>query len=70
MNFSEKGLKSASDKDFRHFQKVKPQPVQSITCGNVTNRNLQKLLSLTLAQALMELKQGENIVEINQINLA
>ena len=30
MDFSQKGLKSASDKDFRHFQKVKLQPVQSI----------------------------------------
>jgi hypothetical protein len=30
MDFSEKGLKSLSDKDFRHFQKVKLQPVQSI----------------------------------------
>ena len=47
-----------------------PPQILWLTCGNVTNRNLQKLLSLTLAQALMELKQGENIVEINQINLA
>lgn len=30
MDFSEKGLKSLSDKDFTHFQKVKLQPVQSI----------------------------------------
>jgi predicted nuclease of predicted toxin-antitoxin system len=47
-----------------------PPQILWLTCGNVTNRNLQKLLSLTLAQALTELKQGENIVEISQLNLA
>jgi predicted nuclease of predicted toxin-antitoxin system len=47
-----------------------PPQILWLTCGNVTNRNLQKLLSLTLPQALTELKQGENIVEISQLNLA
>ena len=47
-----------------------PPQILWLTCGNVTNRNLQKLLSLTLPQAFTELKQGENIVEISQLNLA
>ena len=47
-----------------------PPQILWLTCRNVTNRNLKKLLSLTLTQALMELKQGEGIVEISQINLA
>jgi predicted nuclease of predicted toxin-antitoxin system len=36
-----------------------------LTCGNVTNRNLQKLLTATLAEALSQLEQGEVIVEIS-----
>jgi len=47
-----------------------PPQILWLTCGNVTNRNLQKLLNLTLEQALMALKQGESIVEINQVTLA
>lgn len=43
-----------------------PPQILWLTCGNVTNRNLQKLLDLTFVQALTKLKQGENIVEISQ----
>ena len=35
-----------------------------LTCGNVTNRNLRRLLSDTFEQALAELEKGEPIVEI------
>ncbi|GAX43948.1 hypothetical protein NIES4075_49630 [Tolypothrix sp. NIES-4075] len=35
------------------------------TCGNVTNRNLRQLLTITLPDALERLRQGEMIVEIN-----
>ena len=34
------------------------------TCGNVTDRNLRRLLSDTFEQALAELEKGESIVEI------
>jgi len=41
-----------------------PPQILWLTCGNVTNRNLRKLLSVTLYSALEKLKQGEMIVEI------
>ncbi|TAE57754.1 MAG: hypothetical protein EAZ76_17490 [Nostocales cyanobacterium] len=43
-----------------------PPQIIWLTCGNVTNRNLRQLLSLTLPDALEKLSQGEMIVEINQ----
>jgi putative transcription antitermination factor YqgF len=46
MDFPQKGLKSSSDKDFRHFQKVKLQPVQSIFTGRKFVHRLSKMLSL------------------------
>ena len=41
-----------------------PPQILWLTCGNVTNRNLQQLLSATLPDALEQLQQGEMIVEI------
>ena len=44
-----------------------PPQILWITCGNVTNLNLRKLLSATLPNALEKLRQGEMIVEISNI---
>jgi predicted nuclease of predicted toxin-antitoxin system len=41
-----------------------PPQILWLTCGNVTNRNLRKLLTATLSDALEQLRQGEMIVEI------
>jgi predicted nuclease of predicted toxin-antitoxin system len=41
-----------------------PPQILWLTCGNVTNRNLRRLLALTLPDALERLRQGETIVEI------
>jgi len=41
-----------------------PPQILWLTCGNVTNRNLQQLLIATLPDALEQLRQGEMIVEI------
>ena len=42
-----------------------PPQILWLTCGNVTNRNLRKLLTATLLNALEQLRQGEMIVEIS-----
>ncbi len=42
-----------------------PPQILWLTCGNVTNRNLRKLLTATLPDALEQLRQGEMIVEIS-----
>ncbi|NMF63252.1 hypothetical protein DP113_34505 (plasmid) [Brasilonema octagenarum UFV-E1] len=42
-----------------------PPQILWLTCGNVTNPNLQQLLSATLPDALEQLRQGEMIVEIS-----
>jgi predicted nuclease of predicted toxin-antitoxin system len=42
-----------------------PPQILWLTCGNVTNRNLRRLLTATLPDALERLRQGENIVEIS-----
>jgi predicted nuclease of predicted toxin-antitoxin system len=42
-----------------------PPQILWLTCGNVTNRNLRKLLTATLPEALEQLRQGEAIVEIS-----
>ena len=42
-----------------------PPQILWLTCGNVTNRNLQQLLTLTLPEALERLRQGEVILEIS-----
>lgn len=42
-----------------------PPQILWLTCGNVTNRNLRKLLTATLSNALKQLNRGEIIVEIN-----
>ena len=42
-----------------------PPPILWLTCGNVTNRNLRRLLTATLPDALERLLQGEAIVEIS-----
>lgn len=41
-----------------------PLKILWLTCGNVTNQNLQQLLTATLPDALEQLQQGEMIVEI------
>jgi len=41
-----------------------PPQIIWLTCGNVTNRNLRRLLAATLEDALERLKQGEMIMEI------
>ena len=60
MDFSEKGLKSLSDKDFRHFQKVKLQPVQSvlnstiqITLGEIQTMSMLSSRCSVLTAALL-----------------
>lgn len=45
-----------------------PPQVVWLTCGNATNRNLRQLLAATLPDALGQLRQGENIVEISKIS--
>ncbi len=42
-----------------------PPQILWLTCGNVTNRNLQRLLMATLPDALEQLRQGAMIVEIS-----
>jgi predicted nuclease of predicted toxin-antitoxin system len=41
-----------------------PPQIVWLTCGNVTNNNLQQLLMATLPEALEQLRLGERIVEI------
>jgi predicted nuclease of predicted toxin-antitoxin system len=41
-----------------------PPQILWLTCGNVTNRNLRKLLTATLLNALKQLNRDEIIVEI------
>ncbi|MGB5768455.1 MAG: DUF5615 family PIN-like protein [Crocosphaera sp.] len=43
-----------------------PPQILWITCGNVTNRNLKKLLTNTFPQALQLLQKGEKVVEISE----
>ncbi|MEL6552964.1 MAG: DUF5615 family PIN-like protein [Cyanobacteria bacterium J06621_11] len=42
-----------------------PPKIIWLTCGNVTNRNLKKLLQATLHNVIAQLENGETIVEIN-----
>ncbi|NJM75425.1 MAG: DUF5615 family PIN-like protein [Acaryochloridaceae cyanobacterium RU_4_10] len=42
-----------------------PPQILWLTCGNVTNRNLRRLLIATLPEALERLNQGDLIVEIS-----
>lgn len=42
-----------------------PPQIIWLTCGNVTNRNLRRILSSTLPQALEKLQAGEIIIEIS-----
>lgn len=42
-----------------------PPQILWLTCGNVTNRNLRRLLTATLPTAIEQLCQGEIIVEIS-----
>jgi predicted nuclease of predicted toxin-antitoxin system len=41
-----------------------PPQILWLTCGNVTNRNLKRLLLETFLPALAELAQGSSVVEI------
>ena len=42
-----------------------PPQIIWLTCGNVTNRNLHRILSITLPRALEKLQEGEMIVEVS-----
>ena len=42
-----------------------PLQILWLTCGNVTNQNLRRLLTATLPDALKQLEQGTIIVEIS-----
>ena len=42
-----------------------PPQIIWLTCGNVTNRNLRRILSSTWPKALEKLQEGEIIVEIS-----
>jgi predicted nuclease of predicted toxin-antitoxin system len=44
-----------------------PPKIIWLTCGNVTNRNLRELLTITFPIALEQLRQGEAIVEIGSL---
>ncbi|MEO0760092.1 MAG: DUF5615 family PIN-like protein [Cyanobacteria bacterium J06648_16] len=46
-----------------------PPQILWLTCGNVTNRNLKRLLTATLPQALDQLQQGEAVVEISSAGI-
>jgi predicted nuclease of predicted toxin-antitoxin system len=41
-----------------------PPQILWITCGNVTNQNLRRLLTSTFVEAIAQLQQGEIVVEI------
>lgn len=45
-----------------------PPQIIWVTCGNVTNRYLRQLLEKTFTDALEELRQGVNIVEISSLS--
>jgi predicted nuclease of predicted toxin-antitoxin system len=42
-----------------------PPQILWLTCGNVTNQNLRRILTSTLPQAILQLQQGESVVEIS-----
>ncbi|MBD2597867.1 DUF5615 family PIN-like protein [Nostoc spongiaeforme FACHB-130] len=58
------GLRDAKDIDIFEAARIAPQ-ILWLTCGNVTNRNLRQILTITLPDALEKLRQGEIIVEIS-----
>ena len=43
-----------------------PPQILWITCGNVTNRNLRLLVNLPFIDAIVQLQQGEIVVEIGE----
>lgn len=43
-----------------------PPQILWLTCGNVTNQNLRRLLSSTFINAISQLQQGETVVEIGE----
>jgi predicted nuclease of predicted toxin-antitoxin system len=42
-----------------------PPQILWLTCGNVTNRNLRRILTATLPDAIIQLQHGESVVEIS-----
>jgi predicted nuclease of predicted toxin-antitoxin system len=42
-----------------------PPQILWLTCGNVTNPNLRRILTATLPDAIIQLQQGESVVEIS-----
>ncbi len=43
-----------------------PPQILWLTCGNVTNQNLRRLLTSTFLNAISQLQQGETVVEIGE----
>lgn len=54
------------DVDFTHLLKQHgpPPKVLWLTCGNSSNQNLHRILTVTLRDALRLLESGESLVEI------
>jgi predicted nuclease of predicted toxin-antitoxin system len=42
-----------------------PPQILWLTCGNVTNQNLRRILTATLPDAIIQLQQGESVIEIS-----
>ena len=55
------------DSDFLQLveQKGPPPKIIWVTCGNTSNANLRRILTVTLKQALEILEAGDSIVEIS-----
>ncbi len=64
---SENAVIMTKDSDFIYLvcRLGTPPQILWLTCGNVTNRNLRRLLTATLLDALEQLRQGAMIVEIS-----
>lgn len=55
------------DRDFVDLleQRGPPPQVLWVTCGNTSNREMRRILSIALPDALTLLHQGESLVEIS-----
>ena len=67
---AEKAIVMTKDSDFIDLVcRLNPPPqILWVTCGNITNRNLKRILTKTLSKALKELNGGAPIVEISTTN--
>jgi predicted nuclease of predicted toxin-antitoxin system len=57
------------DSDFLRLVTLhgRPPAIIYLTCGNTTNAELRRLLSVTLSPALSLITQGESVVEIGPL---